>query len=268
MITNTEKIKIIKRAQRELNAKYKKVAKASDLQEPMHVLIASALGANPFAPEAKRAIRAMEKAYVDWNEARVTRAPEIAEHLTPHGIPGSRANHLKKILSGLFDHFNAVNLDFIEKLDPNPIRNRMQRIEDLKPEEIDNILLLSFGVNVLPLNAHVQRIFQRIGIIKKDTSPTAGHSLFKSALGKAAVAGFYERVNLLGEKICTTSQPACNTCPLKLECIYGLVKRGLLTESEAEFPLPADIRKRTPKRAAAKKTRKKAKPKKAATRKK
>src|SRR5262245_56015863 len=68
-------------------------------------------------PKARRALKALQTDYVDWNDVRVTSVREIASKITVlvgqrHAL--EKAEKVIELLSMIYHRFNRINLDFLQ----------------------------------------------------------------------------------------------------------------------------------------------------------
>jgi endonuclease-3 len=82
------------------------------------------------------------------------------------------------------------------------------------------VLLFCFGKPVLPVDTHVHRVSQRLGLIGPKVDATAAHHLLLAMLPPDPHILFNFHVNMLrhGQKICVWSSPRCEKCPLTDLC--------------------------------------------------
>jgi endonuclease-3 len=82
------------------------------------------------------------------------------------------------------------------------------------------VLLFCFSKRVLPVDTHVHRVSQRIGLIGPKVNPTAAHPLLLNLLPPDPHVLFNFHISLLlhGQKICIWGTPRCEKCPLTDLC--------------------------------------------------
>ena len=82
------------------------------------------------------------------------------------------------------------------------------------------LLLFSFGLPLMPVDRHVDRVAHRVGLVGPKVSADDSHDLF---LGMLEPDEMYEaHVNLIqhGRKICHAQRPECGRCPIRARCRY------------------------------------------------
>ena len=93
------------------------------------------------------------------------------------------------------------------------------------------VLLFNFHKPVLPVDTHVHRIAQRVGMIGPKASADKAHQVLLEQLPKDALTllNFHKHNYWHGQKICFFAKPDCARCPLKGFCNYYLEHFGPAT---------------------------------------
>jgi len=82
------------------------------------------------------------------------------------------------------------------------------------------LLLFSFGLPLLPIDRHVDRVLRRVGTLPPKVSTDDAHDL---VLGMFPPESRYEaHVNLIqhGRKVCHAHRPDHDACPLRPRCRF------------------------------------------------
>jgi endonuclease-3 len=82
------------------------------------------------------------------------------------------------------------------------------------------VLLFCFGKPVLPVDTHVHRVSQRLGLIGPKVAPTKAHALLLALLPPDPPVLFNFHVAMLqhGRQVCVWGAPRCEICPLTDLC--------------------------------------------------
>ena len=82
------------------------------------------------------------------------------------------------------------------------------------------LLLFSFGLPLMPVDRHVERVARRVGLVGPKVTADDAHDLF---LGMLEPDQMYEaHVNLIqhGRKVCHAQRPDHDACPLRARCRF------------------------------------------------
>ena len=100
-------------------------------------------------------------------------------------------------------------------------RDWLTRIDGIGKKTASVLLLFSFGLPLMPVDRHVDRVARRVGLHRPEgRPPTTPHDLF---LGMLQPDQMYEaHVNLIqhGRKVCHAQRPDHDACPLRPRCRF------------------------------------------------
>ena len=99
-------------------------------------------------------------------------------------------------------------------------RDWLTRIDGIGKKTASVLLLFSFGLPLMPVDRHVDRVARRVGLIGPKASADDAHDLF---LGMLQPDQMYEaHVNLIqhGRKVCHAQRPDHDACPLRRRCRF------------------------------------------------
>jgi endonuclease-3 len=75
---------------------------------------------------------------------------------------------------------------------------------------------------VLPVDRHLLRVGQRLGLVRQGGDYAAGHDgyarLLPSEWNGDTVYELHWLIKLLGQRVCRPTSPACGQCPLREKC--------------------------------------------------
>ena len=99
-------------------------------------------------------------------------------------------------------------------------RDWLVSIDGIGKKTASVLLLFSFGLPLMPVDRHVERVASRVGLIGPKATADDAHDLF---LGMLEPDQMYEaHVNLIqhGRKVCHAQRPAHDACPLRPRCRF------------------------------------------------
>ena len=99
-------------------------------------------------------------------------------------------------------------------------RDWLVPIDGIGKKTASVLLLFSFGLPLMPVDRHVERVAQRVGLIGPKVTADDAHDLFLAMLEPDEM--YEAHVNLIqhGRKICHARRPDCAACPLRPRCRY------------------------------------------------
>jgi endonuclease-3 len=150
---------------RELKRTYPQVERAS-YEDPVEALICGILSERMSEAAAQRALREITRAFVDWNDLRVSRVEEVAEVLGRDAAAGrATALALTAALRGIFDEHHRISLVTLKKLGKRPARQDLEKIEGVSRFVINYCLLTALEAHAIPLTEPMIEYLKRNGII-------------------------------------------------------------------------------------------------------
>jgi len=170
---------------------------------------------------AERAIKRLQKAFVDWNEARVCDGEHLDEILG-RGYPPGVGKLTTDTLTAIFNHAQAMTLDDIAVLDPDRAETRLRRLTLLPSRVAGELLLAHFGYDKLPEGAGMLRVARRTKIIRQGRAEAQLRSM-RRIVPKSLIPRAFHAFEMLAERFCTPKDFDCPNCPLKDLCPTGAV---------------------------------------------
>jgi endonuclease III related protein len=141
--------------------------------------------------------------------------PHLAGLIHPAGYYNIKAARLKNFSNWLFENYDG-NLDNLESIDTNRLREELLSVKGIGFETADSILLYAFERPVFVVDAYTARIAARHHLIE----PGAGYEelryLFESNLPQDTKLynEYHALLVRLGKDFCKP-KPKCPICPLE-----------------------------------------------------
>ena len=114
---------------------------------------------------------------------------------------------------------SRITLDHITDLDDAKAIKELTKYNGIGVKTASCVLLFAEGRNVCPVDTHVHRTVNRIGIVEASTPANTFSSLNEKFPPKIAHQ-FHTNLIRLGREICKPKTPSCGVCPLLEICSY------------------------------------------------
>jgi endonuclease III len=82
------------------------------------------------------------------------------------------------------------------------------------------VLLFSFATPLMPVDRHVHRVSQRIGLIPESADADAAHDYFLAMLNDDQMYETHVSLISHGRRTCHARNPDCEHCPIAPRCRY------------------------------------------------
>jgi endonuclease III len=189
------------------------------LPNPVDALIATILSQNTNDNNSYKAYLNLKRKYKSVDE--LTEAPrhEIEKTIKVAGLGKQKSAAIKAFLSTIKKRGGKIDLQYIKKMTDDDILNELTSIKGIGVKTASCVLLFSLDRNVCPVDTHVHRTLNRIGIVKTST-PDKTFEQIKYHLSDGIAHQFHTNLIKLGREICKPSKPSCSICPLLQLCAF------------------------------------------------
>ncbi|MBT87365.1 MAG: DNA lyase [Gammaproteobacteria bacterium] len=187
---------------------------------PIEELIFTVLTQHTSDINAEKAFKNMMKNLKDFETVLITPKYEIAELIRQGGLANIKSERIVGILSEIKKRTGSLNIDFLGDMQMEEARDWLTSIKGIGLKTASCVLAFSFGFPVIPVDTHVHRVSQRIGLIKEKVSADLAHALLEDQIAPEERYGFHVLMINHGRNQCHARNPSCETCILNEECKY------------------------------------------------
>ncbi len=156
----------------------------------------------------------------DWAAVESAPLPELTDVIRPGGLANQKAPRLQATLRTIREARGDYSLEFLADMPALEARAWLTAIDGIGKKTASILLLFCFGQPLFPIDRHVERVAQRVGILPPKATLDEAHDLF---LGLLQPDEMYEaHVNLIqhGRKVCHAQRPEHDVCPLRERCRF------------------------------------------------
>jgi endonuclease-3 len=189
---------------------------------PMDQLIATILSANTNDANSGRAFRQLTEAFdSDWDAIRTAPLDEIKSLIRTAGMYNQKAPHIVETLEMIKAEQGIYDLGFLGDMPVDEALAYLMRFPGVGHKTASIVLLFCFNAASFPVDTHVQRVTQRLGIGRPRASAMKVKTLWESLV--PAESYYALHVNLIrhGRQVCHARQPLCERCELHDLCDYA-----------------------------------------------
>lgn len=204
-----------------LNEAYKRLTLDSR-RSPMHELISTMLSHRTNHADEEKAYYTMLERFGDWEGVMNADMDELADAVKTTRYPGQKAPQIQETLRIIKEARGEISIDFLKELPVEEAMNWLTRLPGVGLKTATLLLLFNFKKPVLPVDTHVFRVSQRVGLIGAKVTANKAHDLLLRMLPKDAVElfNFHKHLFWHGQRICTFYSPKCEQCVLNGFCNY------------------------------------------------
>jgi len=179
-------------------------------EDPFHVLIATVLSQRTKDQNTEKAAGRLFSKYRTPQAIASAPVAELEGLIKSSGFYKVKARRIKRISRQLIDIFGGKV--------PND-REKLMSLDGVGPKTAGCVIVYGFDNDELPVDTHVHRISNRLGLVRTKTPEKTEH-----ALKKAVPRKYWKVINHLmvsfGQKVCMPRNPRCSVCGLRGICNY------------------------------------------------
>jgi endonuclease-3 len=195
----------------------------------LDVLIGTILSQNTSDTNSHRAFQALKEAFPSWEAVAEARTSEIASAIRCGGLARIKAPRIRAILQQLLRERGKADLEFIERWPREKALDYLMVLPGVGAKTASCVLLFAFGKPVLPVDTHVHRVSQRLGLVDEDASPEKAQAALEEIVPPKDRLSFHINLIAHGRAICRP-KPRCSECVLLVPCAHGEKSRGGVCE--------------------------------------
>jgi len=184
-------------------------------QTPFQVLIGTVLSQRTRDEKTDEAARALFSRYSSAEMLAAADVEEIARLIRPANYYNTKALRIKEISKIIVEKHSGNTPDSMFELMGLPGVGR---------KTAACVLLYGFKKQALPVDTHVHRISNRIGLIHTQTAEESEGELWK-VIPEKYIRFYNELMVKHGQNICRPISPRCKECPIIQFCNYGSKKK-------------------------------------------
>ncbi len=188
--------------------------------DPISELVTTILSQNTSDVNAARAFDALRARYPDWSA--VERAPvrQIASVIKSGGLADQKAPRIKAALKATRLKAGDYNLSFLKEMAPLDARDWLTAIPGIGPKTASIVMLFCFGVPLMPVDTHVERVSKRIGLLPPHASLKFAHDAWLHLVDPARMYEAHVALIRHGRGHCDALRPQCDGCPVRARCRF------------------------------------------------
>ncbi len=187
---------------------------------PVDELVCTILSQNTSDVNRDKAFTQLRARFPTWQAVRDAPVDEVIEAIRPAGLCDTKGPRIQEVLRQLSDQHGAITLDFLADMDVESAKAWLTNFNGVGPKTAAIVLLFAFNKPAFPVDTHVHRVTQRLGLIGPKTTREQAHVDLEAIIPPG---DYYQaHLNFIqhGRQICQARRPLCERCPLTALCDY------------------------------------------------
>jgi len=187
---------------------------------PLDQLVGTILSQHTSDINSERAYRALQDRYATWEQVRDAPVDELTSTIRAGGLAVVKAQRIQAVLRMLTAAEGRVALPDLRRLPRAEALRLLTDLPGVGRKTAACVLLFGSHVAAMPVDTHVHRVSQRLGIVPLGTTPERTSDFLEAALDPRQYYAFHVNLIRLGREICKAARPRCEVCPLRPRCAY------------------------------------------------
>jgi endonuclease-3 len=150
----------------------------------------------------------------------------IAEAIRPAGMYNQRSKVLKRVSEEVLERFGG-NLDDVVKKPFPEAREALMSLPGVGPKTADVTLMFVAGSKIVPVDRHIFRITERLGIVPQKAPYSDVRNAWETATPPDRRQDAHVFLIRFGRETCRARTPRCHDCFIEDLCPYPEKKTTL-----------------------------------------
>jgi endonuclease-3 len=190
-----------------------------EFPDPLSMLIGTILSQNTNDNNSFKAYNNLVMKYPTWDMLAGTKTQEIEKVIRVAGLGNQKAKAIKKVVKYLLNSRGEVSLDYLRDRDNQSVLEELVSLDGVGLKTASCVLLFSLDRNICPVDTHVHRTMNRIGLVKA-SAPDKTFMAINQVLPEGIGHQLHTNLIKLGRTYCKPSNPLCKSCPVEKICKY------------------------------------------------
>jgi endonuclease-3 len=156
----------------------------------------------------------------DWQAIEDAEIPALTDVIRPGGLANQKAPRLQATLRRIREERGDHSLEFLADMPALEARDWLTSMPGIGKKTASILLLFCFGTPLMPVDRHVERVSQRIGLIPPKATADQAHDLFLGLLEPDQMYAAHVLLIHHGRAICHARNPEHDICPVRDRCRF------------------------------------------------
>ncbi len=134
------------------------------------------------------------------------------------GLSKTKAPRIKQALDLVRERVGSFDLTFLAEMPLSEAKAWLKDLPGIGPKTAAIILCFSLGLPAMPVDTHIYRVSQRLGLISPKVNVDRAHDLLAPMVAPEEVFAFHLYLINHGRKVCKALRPRCSECILAWGC--------------------------------------------------
>ena len=140
--------------------------------------------------------------------------------LAPGGLARQKAQWIRGALLRIKETFGELSLRGTAGWADQRVESFLCTLPGVSIKSAKCVMMYSLGRKVLPVDVHVRRVAERLGLVSPGLSEREIHSVLEALIPSGMRRAFHVNTVCHGRTLCKPARPQCDVCPLARHCAF------------------------------------------------
>ncbi len=156
-----------------------------------------------------------------WADVDAAETADVEAAIRRGGLARMKALRIKEIVAAIRAERGSFDMSFLEGVPADEALDYLTRFKGVGPKTARCTLLFALGKAVFPMDVHIFRILQRVGLLDPKWSDERAHRAIAALVPTRKHYGAHMNLIAHGRKICRPTAPRCDECCIVDYCPFG-----------------------------------------------
>lgn len=162
----------------------------------------------------------IEEGGADWSAVADAPLDELIDVIRPGGLAPTKAPRIQAVLRRIFEERGDYSLEFLGVLAPHEAMAWLTSVPGIGRKTASVVLLFAFGMPLMPVDRHVERVSIRIGLIPPKKTAEQAHDYLQAMLEPEQVHEAHVNLITHGRQTCHALRPEHDRCAIAWRCRF------------------------------------------------
>lgn len=168
----------------------------------------------------------LKEKFPEWGDMANAHPDEILQTIEHAGFGSKRSEEIIKNLRTIYAKLGCYSLNDLKRWNDSKVFDFLTSLEGIGHKSAYCIMMYSLGRKVFPVDTHVNRICQRLGIIDMGIDHKKGQALLENIFPKSLRYCLHVNMVAHGRKVCLSRNPLCDNCMISGFCMWIRIKNN------------------------------------------
>jgi endonuclease-3 len=156
----------------------------------------------------------------EWAAVEFADIGELTDVIRPGGLANQKAPRIQAALRHIREQRGDYSLEFLGNTAPAEALAWLTQVNGIGRKTASVVLLFSFGMALMPVDRHIERVSARIGLVPKKATIEHVHDMLQAQLETDQVHEAHVNLITHGRQTCHAQRPECLRCAIAPRCRY------------------------------------------------